>query len=454
MAFEDISNPKGDWSPPSPVERFFHPIRSFASHEAAGGIVLLICAVIALIWANSPWSESYYHLWHTEITVGIAGYSLTKDLHYWINDGLMAVFFFVVGLEIKREILVGELSTGKKAMLPIFGALGGMLVPALLYTLLNFNKPSEPGWGIPMATDIAFALGVLALLGKRVPISLKVFLTALAIVDDIGAVLVIALFYTSHIVWLDILIGAGVLGVLLAGNVLGVRTPVFYGILGIGGLWLAFLLSGVHATVAGVLAAFTIPARTRINAREFLERGRTYLNYFETAHEPESNVLSNRAQLRSLNQISAAVEKAQTPLQRLENALSPWVAFFIMPLFALANAGVSFGGNLGAIWTHSVSLGIILGLFLGKQVGIFFFSWLSIKLGLGERPYGVSWLKLYGVSILGGVGFTMSLFIAGLAFGQPSMDDMAKMGILFGSLISGVVGFVFLRSVLKPPVSE
>ncbi|MDX1386749.1 MAG: Na+/H+ antiporter NhaA, partial [bacterium] len=267
-------------------------------------------------------------------------------------------------------------------------------------------------------------------------------------------VLVIALFYTSNIIWLDIYIGAGVLAILIAGNWLGVRTPIFYGILGIGGLWLAFLLSGVHATVAGVLAAFAIPARTRFNAREYLDRGRTYLDDFETAHEPESNVLSNRAQLRALSQMSAAVEKAQTPLQRLEHALHPWVAFFIMPLFALANAGVAFGGNVGAAWVHPVSLGIIIGLFFGKQLGIFFFAWLSIKLGVGEKPYGVSWKELYGVSILGGIGFTMSLFIAGLAFRQAAMDDMAKMGILIASLLSAILGLAFLRAVLKPPVAE
>lgn len=439
-------------TPPSqaipPAERFLSPIRKFTEKEASGGIVLLICTIIALVWANSPWSESYFHLWHTKVTIGTEQHHLTESLHLWINDGLMAIFFFVVGLEIKREILVGELSSPKQAALPIAAALGGMVVPALLYTFFNYKTPTAHGWGIPMATDIAFAIGVLTLLGKRVPLSLKVFLTALAIVDDIGAVLVIALFYTSKIVWLDLYLGAGVLALLVAGNWAGIRSPIFYGILGIGGLWLAFLLSGVHATVAGVLAAFAIPARTRINAREFLDQGRMYLNDFETAHEPESNVLSNKNQVRSINQISEAAEHAQTPLQRLEHALHPWVTFFIMPIFALSNAGVAFKADILELLFNPVSLGIIIGLFFGKQLGIFSFSWLVIKLGLAELPSRVTWKNLYGVAMIGGIGFTMSLFIAGLAFKNPAYTDTAKIGILCASILSGILGLIFTRSSL------
>lgn len=450
----NLSQPARRPRPAPPAERFFSPIRKFAAKEASGGIVLLACTIIALVWANSPWSESYFHLWHTELTIGTAHYHLTEPLHLWINDGLMAVFFFVVGLEIKREILVGELSSPKQAALPIAAALGGMIVPALFYILFNYGKPSAPGWGIPMATDIAFALGILALLGKRVPISLKIFLTALAIVDDIGAVLVIALFYTSNIVWLDLYIGAGVLAVLIIGNWAGIRRPLFYGLLGIGGLWLAFLLSGVHATVAGVLAAFAIPARTRINAREFLTQGRTYLNDFETAHEPESNVLSNKNQLRAINQINDAAEHAQTPLQRLEHALHPWVVFFIMPVFALANAGVTFQRDVLDLLLNPVSLGIIVGLFFGKQLGIFSFSWLVIKLGIAELPASITWKSLYGVAVLGGIGFTMSLFISGLAFTNPTYADTAKIGILAASILAGVLGLFFTRASLKKPAEK
>lgn len=286
MEIDNITRRPGHTESTTPAERFLYPIKAFTSKEASGGIVLLICAIVALIWANSPWYESYFKLWHTEFTIGFKGFQLTETLHLWINDGLMAVFFFVVGLEIKREILVGELSSPRQAFLPIAAAVGGMLVPALFFLFFNYGKPSAPGWGIPMATDIAFALGVLALLGKRVPIALKIFLTALAIVDDIGAVLVIALFYTSNIVWFDLYLGAGFLAVLAIANWSGIRNPIFYALVGIGGLWLTFLLSGVHATVAGVLAAFVIPSRTRINSQEFLSQGRLYLDDFETGTGP------------------------------------------------------------------------------------------------------------------------------------------------------------------------
>lgn len=436
-------------TPKPPVERFLDPLKEFAREEASGGIVLLICAIAALVWANSPWAESYHHLWATEFTIGFGNFKLTHSIHFWINDFLMAIFFFVVGLEIKREMLVGELSSPKQAVLPIAAAAGGMIVPALCYTFFNFGLPTARGWGIPMATDIAFALGVLALLGKRVPVALKVFLTALAIVDDIGAVLVIALFYTSNIVWFDLFLGGGFLAVLIAGNWAGVRSPIFYALVGIGGVWLAFLLSGVHATVAGVLAAFVIPSRTRINSREFLKQGRLYLNDFETAAEPEANVLSNKNQLRAVNQLTEASYKAQTPLQQLENGLHPWVAFGIMPLFALANAGVPLQANFFESLLNPISIGIIIGLFIGKMVGIFGTSWLVVKLGWAQLPSQTSWKGLYGVSILGGIGFTMSLFITSLAFRDPAYANNAKIGILLGSLLAGVVGLLVTRSALK-----
>jgi len=428
-----------------PADRFLEPLRRFGEKEASSGIILLFCTVVALVWANSPWSESYFHLWETKFTIGFQDYKITESLHLWVNDGLMAVFFFVVGLEIKREILVGELSNLKQAILPIAAAAGGMIVPALIYFAFNTGKPSAPGWGIPMATDIAFALGVLALLGKRVPLSLKIFLTALAIVDDIGAVLVIALFYTSQIVWLDIYLGAGFLALLAGANMAGIRNPVFYAVFGIGGLWTAFFLSGVHPTVAGVLAAFAIPARTKIHARDFLNDVRLHLDDFETSSLPHANVLANKSQFRAINEIAEACDHAQTPLQKLEHALHPWVAFFIMPLFALVNAGVSLNVSFSETLLEPVSIGIILGLFFGKQFGILFFSWLVVKIRLADLPSRVTWKQLYGVGILGGVGFTMSLFISGLAFSDPILVDQAKIGILFGSLISGTFGYLYLR---------
>lgn len=425
------------------------PIREFAEKEASGGLLLVLATVIAVIWANSPWSESYFHLWHTEFEIGFKNFQLAEPLHLWINDGLMAIFFFVVGLEIKREVLVGELSSLKQAILPIAGAVGGMVVPALFYAFFNHDLNSSHGWGIPMATDIAFAVGILALLGKRVPLSLKVFLTALAIVDDIGAVLVIALFYTSKIVWFDLYLGAGFLAILIAGNWAGIRSPVFYGIFGIGGLWVAFLLSGVHATVAGVLAAFTIPARTRINSRDFLAMGRIYLNDFETADVPQSNVLTNNNQLRAVNQLAETCEHAQTPLQRLEHSLHPLVTFLIMPIFALANAGVVFNQDIGGALLNPVSLGIVSGLFFGKQIGIFSFTWLVVKLKWAELPNRIRWPHIWGTAALGGIGFTMSLFITDLAFKNPEFKDMAKIGIFAASLLSGLFGLIFLKRTLQ-----
>jgi len=357
----------------------------------------------------------------------------------------MAMFFFFVGLEIKREILVGELSSPRQAALPIVAALGGMIVPAILYLVLNAGKPGASGWGIPMATDIAFTLGVLALLGKRVPIALKVFLTSVAIVDDIGAVLVIAFFYTSQIYWSNLIVGAGFLIALILANRAGIRHPLVYASLGIGGLWLAFLMSGVHATIAGVLSAMTIPASTRIGREEFLEKSRYILKEFEGASVNEKSVLTSRQQRRAAEALEKASELVQTPLQRLEHDLHPWVIFGIMPLFALANAGVSLDGNLTQVLINPVTLGIVFGLVFGKQIGITLFSWLAVRSGIATLPVGVNWWQVYGVGWLAGIGFTMSLFIAGLAFRDIALLSLAKLGILTASLIAGVVGWIILR---------
>jgi NhaA family Na+:H+ antiporter len=428
-----------------PIDQILRPFQEFFRIEASSGIILLACTAVALIWANSPWGDSYFSLWLTKLSVDIGGLGLSKPLILWINDGLMALFFFLVGLEIKREVLVGELSSPGKASLPIAAAIGGMAVPAAIYTAVNWGGEGADGWGIPMATDIAFALGVLALLGNRVPLSLRIFVTALAIVDDLGAVLVIALFYTSDISWSWLAVGGGFLLLMILVNRLGVRRPLVYGLLGIC-LWFAFLKSGVHATVAGVLAAMTIPAAARINTRQFVTWGREVLDEIERCCVGDSNQdRRTTASQRSLLQaMETAVNHAEAPLQRLEHSLEYPVAYAIMPLFALANAGVRLGG--GSNLFHPVSLGIIAGLVLGKQLGITFFTWLNVRLGLATLPDGVTWAHIYGVGWLTGIGFTMSLFIASLAFGVSPLLSTAKVGILTASVIAGVGGWLILRA--------
>jgi NhaA family Na+:H+ antiporter len=432
-----------------PVERIVRPFQDFANKQSSGGLLLLAATVIALAWANSPWGESYAALWHTKLTVGVADFSITKDLTHWINDGLMAVFFLVVGLEIKREVLVGELSSARNAVLPVAAALGGAVVPALIYLLINAGTKGSAGWGIPMATDIAFALGVLALLGQRAPTTLKVFVTALAIVDDTVAVLVIALFYTSEISWGALGVGAAFLAALIVANVLGVGRTLVYAVLG-SGLWLCFLLSGVHATIAGVLLALTIPATSFINPQAFLERSRYVLDRFEKAGEKGENVLANEERQAALHALNHATYKLEPPLHELEHTLHPWVVFAIMPLFALANAGVPLGGDIVGALASPVTLGIVSGLVIGKQLGITLFAWLAVRSGVSELPEGIGWRHIYGAGWLAGIGFTMSLFISDLAFSEDSLVETAKLGILCASLIAGVVGWTILRGASRP----
>ncbi|HEY8602670.1 MAG TPA: Na+/H+ antiporter NhaA [Thermomicrobiales bacterium] len=423
-----------------PIRTVLYPLAAFLRNEAAGGIILIACALVALVWANSPWAGTYTSLWATKITIG----PLTESLLHWINDGLMAVFFFVVGLEIKREVLVGELASPRQAALPIAAALGGMAFPALIYAAINRGGPGIGGWGIPMATDIAFSLGVLALLGSRAPTGLKIFLAALAIADDLGAVLVIALFYTGAIAWGALGAAALCLALLVAANLLRVRHPLAYAALGLG-LWAALLQSGIHATIAGVLLALTIPARTRCHTGEFLLRGRALLDDFDRAGEEAANILTNGGQQAALAELEALIEGVQTPLQRLEHALQPWVAFGIVPLFALANAGVALGGGLGGALAAPVTLGVALGLVVGKPVGVTLGAWLAVRGGLANLPAGVGWRHVHGAGWLAGIGFTMSLFIGSLAFGEGALLDAAKVGILAASLIAGLVGWSLLR---------
>lgn len=433
-----------------PIDRILSPLTSFAKHKLAGAGLLMLATVAALTWANSPWSHSYHALLELEVGVAAGSHELTKTIHHWINDGLMGIFFFLVGLEIKRELLAGELSSIRKASLPAVAALGGILVPALLFTALNASTPTADGWGIPMATDIAFALGVLALLGNRVPIGLKVFLTALAIVDDIGAVLVIALFYTSEISLLALALGASCLVVSLALNFLGARNAVVYFLVG-AVAWLGFLQSGVHATVAAILMAFTIPARTRIAGEDLMKR-MSILTEQINADLPSDTAMNSSAQQHLLEKMNTTIDFASAPLQRIEHALAGPVTFLVLPIFALANAGVTIGGDAGANLFSPLIMGIVLGLSVGKVVGISGFAWLAVRLGLADLPRGVTWGQIIGVGALGGVGFTMALFVAQLAFVDTAHVEASKIAILIASAISGIVGY-FLVSATVPKAS-
>ncbi len=428
---------------PPPIVRLLRPFQLFLKNKAAGGILLLGCTLLALLWANSPWAGIYTALWDSKFTIGIGSAQLSKPLLLWINDGLMAIFFFLVGLEIKREILVGELASPRQAALPIAAAAGGVVIPAILYTLLNAGGPGAAGWGIPMATDIAFALGVLALLGKRIPLALTIFLTALAIVDDIAAVLVIAIFYTAEISTAALIGGAGCVVVLTALNLLHVRWPIAYIVIGLL-LWLAVLKSGIHATVAGVVLAFFIPSRTRIDPAGFVHRARGLLSHFERAPQRGSGLLVNDEQQAALHALEEAAEDVQSPLHRLEHALHPWVSFLIMPVFAFANAGVILDTSAADAITHPVPLGVFAGLLLGKPAGIFFAAWLAVRLGIAELPSAVRWSHIHGAGWLGGIGFTMSLFVASLAFGTGPMLALAKLGILAASASAACIGSILL----------
>jgi NhaA family Na+:H+ antiporter len=428
-----------------PIEVITSPFVRFARMEAAGGILLLASTFAALVWANSRWEFAYHAIWTTHVDIGFGPFFLSETSHEWINDGLMSVFFFLVGLEIKREVLIGELSSLKQAAFPLIAAVGGTVVPALIYVTINRVEVTHKGWGIPMATDIAFALGVLTLLGDRIPTSLKIFVTALAIVDDIIAVLVIALFYTDKIHFVSL--AGALVGIALSfgANLLGIRKPAIYGFLGIC-VWIAVLESGVHATVAGVLFAFTIPARTYIDRAHFLKRGRGLLDRFEAA-APDS--FEEHAAVHTLE---AQCELVESPLHRIEHRLQPWVGFFVMPVFAFSNAGVHILGNVAAAAKNSVSVGVALGLFVGKPIGISLFAWFATKAKLAAQPAAVSWGQIFGASWLCGIGFTMSLFIGTLAFGEGSLLDMSKIGILAGSVAAAICGSCFLlRKIGKVP---
>lgn len=406
----------------------------------------MAATAVALIWANSGWRHSYERLLHLNARIGIGDFSIDKSLLHWVNDGVMALFFFVVGLEIKRELIVGELSTPRKAALPIAGAIGGMLVPAVIYFAINGDGAGGRGWGIPMATDIAFALGVLLLLESRVPPALKVFLTALAIVDDIGAIAVIAVFYTDTIALGTLAVGIALIAMSAAANVAGVRSVVFYLLVGTL-VWVCFLKSGIHATLAAVLMAMTIPARSHVDGGAVASRVEQLLARLRELGLPEAGKLPTADQQHVLHAMKSTVADGSAPLQDLEHALMPLVTFLVLPLFALANAGVHLGGDIGAAFSDPICLGIIAGLFAGKQLGIFLFAAVAVRAGIADLPEGVRWRQLHAVSVLAGIGFTMSLFVSSLAFPEPAMQHLAKIGILSATLVSALVGALLLLTI-------
>ncbi len=455
-------------------ERLLHGFQRFASNSWAGGVLLILATAAALIWANSGGYDIYHYIFHEMyLDLKIGGEAINPEsgwhvphihnIAYLINDALMAIFFLFVGLEIKREIVQGELRSVKKATLPIAAAIGGMIVPALIYVGFNSamtatNEAGEvvstmSGWGVPMATDIAFALGILMLLGKRAPLSLKVFLTSLAIVDDLGALLVIAIFYTENLNMVSLGWGGILLAALFGLNMLRFRHPLFYLIPGLA-LWVLVLDSGVHATIAGVLLATAIPARSRVDAKQFSQATREAIEHFETKGQDGETPAESSAQRAAAYAIRENVQQVIPPLHRMEHALAGWCAFFIIPVFAFANAGLHLTGDFGAIMGDPVTLGVFFGLVVGKPIGVFGMSFLAVKTGLASLPTGVTWRHVAGAGCLAGIGFTMALFIANLAFKSDLMHlDASKIGILSASLVSTVLGVSVLLT-CKPAKSE
>jgi NhaA family Na+:H+ antiporter len=429
--------------------RFVRPALQFADTEAASGIVLLAAAIIALLWANSPWSESYFTFWNTQLSIEIGPIHFEETLKEVVNDGLMAIFFFVVGMEIKRELAVGELHGLRKATLPAMAALGGMVLPALIYVsfVISTGGDALNGWGIPMATDIAFSVGVIALLGSRVPVGAKLFLLALAIVDDIGAILVIAIFYTSDLSILWIVFAIGVLLAIFAARKAGIRSMLLYVPLSLI-VWFAFLESGVHATIAGVILGLMVPAHALYSDEDFRRRAGWILERYDMdAASPRARERLDQDAL----ELEAIARESVPPLERFEYRLHRFSSFIVVPLFALANAGIRFSDFdvLEAIFSP-VALGISVGLVLGKPIGIVAATWIGLRLSLGELPRGVNFSQVIGIGMLAGIGFTVSLFIAELAFRNSAMAEIltneAKIGIFLGSAIAGLVGYFLMRA--------
>jgi NhaA family Na+:H+ antiporter len=429
-----------------PFQRFFNKIVS-------GSYPLFLAAILAMIWANL-FAASYHSFWHTQFSLSLGQFTISKSLVHWIDEALMTLFFFTVGLEIKREILVGGLSSPRQAVLPIAAAVGGMMVPAVIYYLFNFGKPDATGWAIPMATDIAFSLAVLAFLKDKVPRGLRIFLTAFAIADDLGAVIVIALFYTKTIVLQNLIFSTLFLMALVVVNSLWIRKTLVYMVLGIG-LWFSILGSGLHATIAGVIVALFIPARGKYDTETFTRKVKEYLNWIVCENECGHSILMNQQHLDAVQAIDIACSDAETPLQRLEHHLQSWIAYLVLPLFALANSGLALRDlDVSTAFRHPVTLGVFFGLVFGKPMGILSFTYLGSKLLRAPLMHGITWYHIAGVSLLGGIGFTMSLFISGLSFTSVQALDFSKLGIISGSVVSGVAGWIVLgfigRSVQSP----
>jgi len=435
----------------STIDKITFPIQRFIQQEKSGGIVMGISVIIALFLANSTWSDWYFGVFNHKI-----GFIFDKKTYleysilHWINHGLMATFFFVIGMELKREIVTGELSKPRKAVLPIGAALGGMLVPAIIYLSLNSSANLRVGWGIPMATDIAFALGILYLLGNKIPLSLKIFLTTLAVVDDLGAVIVIAFFYTSEISFISLAIGLGFVFLMFILNKVGVRSILVYAILGILGVWTAFLVSGVHATIAAILAAFTIPSNLRIKENLLVQKIQNHLNHFITIGTNDKTSTLTDKQLYVLENIQNDTKYAIPPLQRLGHIMHPFVTFVVLPIFALANAGVSLDFDLQSLFSTNVMLGVVLGLFVGKVIGVVGFTLLLIKLKITFFPKGMNLKNLFGLGFLATIGFTMSLFISSLAFTDEIHITQAKTGIFIASVLGGFIGYMILKKQKTP----
>jgi NhaA family Na+:H+ antiporter len=423
------------------------PVQKFINAESFSGILLFSATIFALAMSNLPFHELYNAIWEYKFGIKSDHFELVKPLILWINDGLMAIFFFVIGLEIKREILIGELNSLKKASLPIFAAVGGMVVPLVTYLLVNQNPITANGWGISMATDIAFTLAILKLLGKKVPISLKIFMTAFAIIDDIGGVMVIALFYTSQISWMLLLIAAILLIILYILSYLRIHNKYLLFVFGIA-VWLLFLKSGVHPTIAGILLAFSVPIRQKITEFRFADKLNQIVGRLVESSNTNKLPVLTKEQIEEIDEIEELTSKVQSPLQQLEHRLHHWVAYLIMPVFALANAGIFFSADMTI--DFSLVATIAISLLVGKTLGVTLFSYIGIKLKISSLPENVVFRDIFGVAILSGVGFTMSLFIGGLAFYDNSMFlNSAKIGIITGSLMSGIIGYFVLKSGLK-----
>lgn len=447
-----LPGPPESWEPARRLaESLIRPIEGFLHIQAASGIALLLAAVAALVWANSPWGHLYEGLWEAPVMIGVGGVTFAHSIRFWINDGLMVVFFFVVGLEIRREIHEGELSEPKRAALPVVAAFGGMLIPALIYLLLNPERPARDGWGVPMATDIAFAVGVLALLGRRVPASIRVLLLAVAIIDDIGAIVVIALFYSTGVVWTGLALAGGGIAIVILLQRIGVRPPLAYvppGAI----IWAGMLSGGVHPTIAGVLLGLLTPVRPWFGPHGFLtaahgaiERVRQQVDLGQHAREL----------IEPLADLGQARREALSPVVRIEAALHPWVAFGVMPLFALANAGVNVRDvNLEMPGSTPLLFGIVAGLVIGKPVGILLASAVATRLGVAAVPAGVTWKGITLVGCVAGIGFTMAIFVAGLAFPDAGRLGVATLGVLAASAVAAVVGLVVGRVLLRSPCVE